>query len=204
MKKLLFTCFVSCFMAGFSADIDHKTGVWIGEDAQKWHVFDDKLADAIAKFFVGEKADSVIDFGCGMGGYMKVIHDMGILCDGVDGNPATPELTGGLGKVLDFSVPVDLGRTYDWVLSLEVGEHLPPQHETTFIENLVKHAREGILLSWACQNGPGHFNMRENDYVKGRMKEYGYISDPIAEKFLRKRCNVHWFRNTVMVFRKAQ
>ncbi len=38
---------------------------------------------------------------------------------------------------------------YDWIISLEVAEHIPAQFESIYIDNLVKHAKEGIILSWA-------------------------------------------------------
>ena len=201
MKKILFAFVLTCCAFTFAKNIDWKTGVWIGEDAEEWHEFDAALSQSLGEFFVGQNAQTVIDFGCGMGEYVKVIQDMGIECDGIDGNPDTPAMTGGLGKVVDFSKPVDLGRTYDWVLSLEVAEHLPPQFETIYIENLIRHSRVGIVLSWANQNGPGHFNMRSVDYVKKRMKEYGYVPDIAAEKHLRKNCDCYWFRYNLMVFR---
>lgn len=188
-----------------AADIDHTTGIWIGEDAVQWHYFDKKLAVALGDFFAGEEAESVVDFGCGTGEYIQALHQAGLRCDGFDGNPDTPTLTDGLAQVIDLTAPFDLGEQYDWVISLEVGEHIPEKFETIYIENLIRHARNGIVLTWAPvgQTGPGHCNCKNNDYVKDRLMSYGFESDDAAEKFLRQRCGIHWFCNTLMVFRRV-
>ncbi len=180
-------------------------GYWIGEDAAGYHLFDRSLADAVAEFFVCEGAKNVVDFGCGMGDYMRVILDHQIPCEGYDGNPDTPRLTLGLGLVLDLSEPVDLGKRFDWVLSLEVGEHVPPEFETTFIENLDLHNTKGIVLSWAVkgQGGFGHYNCQDNEYIKELFAQYGYLNDPAAEEELRRRSTFFWFKNTLMVFRRV-
>lgn len=115
-------------------------------------------------------------------------------------------MTKGLCGVQDLSVPFYLGNTFDWVLSLEVGEHLPHQYETVFIENLMKHAEKGVILSWAVkgQGGAGHFNEQNNDYIKAKFAKYGYRNDVEAETKLRDKASVGWFKNTIMVFRKNQ
>ena len=48
----------------------------------------------------------------------------------------------------------------DWVLSLEVGEHVPPAHEMMYLRNLHAHACQGLVLSWAYlgKYGVGHVN----------------------------------------------
>ena len=41
------------------------------------------------------------------------------------------------------------------VMSLEVGEHIPADYEAIFLDNLARHAKEGVLLSWARPNQGG-------------------------------------------------
>ena len=185
-----------------SFEISDK-GYWIG-DVEECHAIDGYLGLAIADFFVEEKAESVVDFGCGVGAYVKFIRSRGITAEGYDGNPDTPELTGGIGKILDLSEPFELGETFDWVLSLEVGEHLPQQYEKIFIDNLIRHAKKGIMLSWAIKNqgGTGHFNEQNNDYIKGILANYGYLNDLEAENRLRSKSGT-WFQHSLMVFRKS-
>lgn len=195
--------FMGCVLSLNAFEISEK-GYWIG-DVEECHAIDGFLGEAIADFFVEEKACSVVDFGCGIGAYVKQIQKRGIFAKGYDGNPYTPELTGGLCEVLDLSEPVQLQGTFDWVMSLEVGEHLPQQYEKIFIENLMRHAKEGIVLSWAIKNqgGTGHFNEQNNDYIKAIFANYGYMNDLDAEKKLRNFSGT-WFRKSLMVFRKPK
>jgi hypothetical protein len=184
--------------------IDER-GYWVGEAAIAYHLVDRHLAPALAYFFLTEEAKSVADFGCGTGEYTRIILDHGIDCKGYDGNPDTPQITQGLCEVLDLSQETDLQQRFDWVMSLEVGEHLPKQYERIFIENLDRHSVKGIVLSWAIegQGGLGHYNEQNNDYIKKVMADYGYENDVEAENGLRKSASFRWFKNTIMVFRKS-
>ncbi len=175
-------------------------GYFIGDSE---HVTDWKLADAIVDFLKSEKAEALVDFGCGDGDYVNHFIQKGIQAVGYDGNPVTEDASGGTCFILDLSNPVDLHQRYDWVMSLEVGEHLPKQYETIFIENLVRHVKDGLILSWAIkgQGGTGHFNEQNNDYIKKIFADMGWYNDLEAECHLRESAAVHWFKNTVMVFR---
>lgn len=182
-----------------------EKGYWIGEDVVCEHAFDGKLCQALITFF-RTKGGTVCDLGCGMGEYTRKMREAGISADGFDGNPNTPQLTNGLANVLDLSVPVNFPKKYDWVLSLEVGEHLPPEYERIFINNVVNNNCKGIILSWAVegQGGYGHFNCRNNDYVKQQIMDCGYDNDIETEKWLRDNVELSWFKNTIMVFIKRE
>lgn len=43
----------------------------------------------------------------------------------------------------DLSQPMHLGKKYEWVMSLEVAEHVPKKYEANFVENLIRHACKG-------------------------------------------------------------
>jgi cyclopropane fatty-acyl-phospholipid synthase-like methyltransferase len=182
----------------------HANGFWQGVEASSQHCYDISLGDSLTGFFKKEHAKSVVDLGCGMGNYVKTFQKNNINAHGFDGNPNTPELTDNVCKVLDLSVPKQFDEKFDWVLSLEVGEHLPPQFEDIFIQNLHNNNTSGIVLSWAIkgQGGHGHFNEQNNDYIKTKICKLGYINDVESEQTLRKDAIVHWFKNTIMVFRK--
>ncbi len=183
--------------------IDPK-GSWHGSDVQCFHIFDPSLAQGLVDFFKQENANSVVDFGCGMGDYQLKLLQNGINTEAYDGNPDTPLLTQGRAGVQDLSIHFDLNKRYDWVMSLEVGEHIPKEYERIFIENLIRHATNGIVLSWAIPNqgGHGHFNEQSNQYIKDILASYGWYNDENSENVLRKTSQLHWFKNTIMVFRK--
>ena len=104
----------------------------------------------------------------------------------------------------DLSVKKRFDNPFDWVMSLEVGEHLPCEFEDNFINNLHNNNESGIILSWAIkgQGGHGHFNEQNNNYIKSKICKLGYINDIEAEEKLRKQSHLWWFKNTIMVFRK--
>lgn len=185
-----------------------QNGTWEGLHVGHAHFFDHQLSLELCRFLKNEKAKSVADFGCGTGEYVQNIRtQLNILADGFDGNPDTPAITKGTCKTLDLSAPVKFEQKYDWVMSLEVGEHLPKQYEQTFIDNLIANADKGIVLSWAKkgQGGHGHVNEQNNDYIKAIFEKKGWVNDVAAEQKLRDASYpiYFWFYDTVMVFRKS-
>lgn len=178
----------------------HDHGFWINPTMEN-HWFDLPVAVFLDQFF---KNKTVIDLGCGSGAYTKHLLSKGVYCEGYDGNPDTPALTNGLCDVLDLSKDVQLDKQYDYVLSLEVGEHIPAIYERVFINNIHKLNREGVVLSWAIQGqgGDGHVNERSNDYIRGYFAALGYHNDMEAETVLRSIAETWWFKNTIMVFKK--
>lgn len=182
----------------------HANGYWQGLEASCQHIHDPSLGAGLITFFKTENAKSLVDFGCGMGNYVKTFQENNINAAGFDGNPNTPELTNNLCKVLDLSIPQNFDEPFDWVMSLEVGEHLPQQFESIFIENLHNNNEHGIVLSWAIkgQGGHGHFNEQNNDYIKSKICGLGYMNDIETENELRNKSTLPWFKNTIMVFRK--
>lgn len=189
----------------YSEESIHEHGYWQGINIVNEHRFDPLLAKALVAFFSQENAHNIVDFGCGMGDYVKCLSASNFNCKGYDGNPNTYELSDGVASVIDLSQPFDLGIQFDWIVCLEVGEHLPPSYETTLIQNLHRHNSKGIILSWAVkgQGGFGHFNEQNNDYIKKIMTNLGYINDEERERFLRTHSSLPWFKNTIMVFRKV-
>jgi len=206
-KKILLSSLASGMLISMCSAMEiHEHGYWYGDGAAKEHRFDGRLAGALVTFFKSEGAKSIVDFGCGMADYVKVLQENQFECEGYDGHPDTPKLTQGRAKVQDLSKRFDLNKRFDWVLSLEVGEHIPFKYERIFIENLVRHNTKGIVLSWAerGQGGNGHFNERENWYIKKVLAKYGYTNDLTAENGLRAQTSLGWFKRTIMVFRKAE
>ena len=183
----------------------NKNGYWDGPESKNHHLYDVKLSESMLNFFKNEKVKSIADFGCGMGDYVKNFQKNDINATGYDGNPNTPVFTNGFGKVLDLSEPVVFEEPFDWVMSLEVGEHIPKTFEDNFINNLHNNNKRGILLSWAIkgQGGHGHINEQNNDYIKSKIMNLGYTNDTAAENTLRENCNEAYFKKTIMVFRKS-
>jgi hypothetical protein len=182
----------------------HEKGYWIGEDVKQHHYFDPGLAGALISFLTKEKQNKSVDLGCGIGNYVQHLRNRDLCTDGYDGNPDTPMLTNKVCGVLDLSTSKKLSIEYDWVISLEVGEHIPKEYEDVFIDNLHINNKKGIILSWAIEGQPGigHVNCRNNSYIVNKLKELSYEYDIPATNQMRQAAILPWFKETVMVFRR--
>jgi len=92
----------------------------------------------------------------------------------------------------------------DWVLSIEVGEHIAEENEGQFLDNLVKLAKKGVVLTWAVEGQPGvkHINNHDNDYIIEQMTKRGLKYDMPQSMYFRKTVKWWpWLRDTIMVFR---
>ncbi len=187
----------------YKTKVDPSNGIWNTEDDSS-HIQDRKLTKGLIDFFSKKNAKSIVDLGCGAGYYVKSFADMGLEVKGYDGNPNTPKITNGMCGIKDLSIPFKFDEPFDWVMSLEVGEHLPKKYEDIFLDNLINNCKSGIVISWAVkgQGGSGHFNEQNNDYIKNKMKERGFHNDIESENLLRGNCSLWWFRGSVMVFNK--
>lgn len=186
-------------------------GCWLGPAAERYHRRDGPLEQALCAFLGGPDAarhkaeNTVADFGCGMGSFVRALCAAGNDAWGFDGNPATLELTEGLGAVLDLALPQDLDRQWDWVLCLEVIEHIPAEFEAVVLDNLARHARKGIIASWATpgQAGHGHYNERPAEYAVARFAERGFRVNRAASEALRAAATLPWFRENLLVLERV-
>lgn len=181
----------------------NPSGTWNNKNTNE-HLFDSTLAYCILNFLQDNKISNCVDLGCGDGSYTKYFNENGIATEGYDGNPFTKEMTNGLCNILDLSTPCDLDKKYQCVMSLEVGEHIPKCYEEIFINNIVSHADNLIILSWAVpgQGGHGHVNCADNSYIKDIFKNHGFTNRPYIDNILRQAATQTWFHNTIMVFQK--
>lgn len=146
-----------------------------------------------------------------MGCYVAWLRDVGgadaslgpTQARGFDGAPAVTQLTEGLVGEADLTRQIDLGNA-DWVISLEVGEHVPKAHETLLFATLAKHALRGVILSWSAhRGGRGHVNSRPLRYVMERMAAHGFFPDGAASKRLAASAKVaYWIGFSIMVYRR--
>ena len=184
--------------------IDQNTGIWLNDNLEG-HGYDYLLSEALIEILKKNGVADVYDFGCGHGLYTRNFIENNISCQGYDGNPNTTQLTNGLCGVLDLSKSFSLPKK-EYVITLEVGEHIPELYENIFINNIHQHNTRGIILSWATigQGGDGHVNCRNNDYIKEKFKNLGYLNDIEEERYLRENCSFSWFKNTIMVFKRQK
>ena len=183
--------------------VDNKTGTWKLETCDYTHVLDERLAFKLLKMFDGQ---SVLELGAGCGCYASVWKHNGLKHHAYDGTANIAELTHGMVQYSNLAKPLR-EEPHDWVMSLEVGEHIPKLFEEQFLRNIVDHAKHGVVLSWAVpgQRGTGHVNCQPNDYIEAKMNTLGFTLNRERTIELRETARFRWFKRTVMVYdRKAE
>ena len=166
--------------------------------SKKYAGMDSQLASALLTQI--PKHSSVCDLGAGGGWYTNFFNKNGLTSHAYDASPTRASHV----EYLDLTKPWADNRECDWTLCLEVGEHVPSSTNDVFLGNLDKATKDGIILSWAVpgQTGNGHINCQTNDWVIDKMKAKGFDYDAAASHQLRKAAKFHWFKNTIMAFKR--
>ena len=149
---------------------------------------------------------SVVDVGCGAGTWLAAFAEhgvddvLGVDSDSVD--PTMLEIPTERFQVADLGSPLEIGRQFDLVVSLEVAEHLPPASADGFVESLT---RLGSLILFSAaiphQGGAGHLNEQWPAYWSRRFEDRGF--EPVD--YLRQRVwdddRVEWwYAQNMLVF----
>jgi hypothetical protein len=176
----------------------HERGYWLG-DCHVHHRFDPKLAHALVRLCDGK---SVVDLGCGEGHYVRWLRSEGIATDGFDGNPLTPAITRGMCAVLDLTQPITPRATYEVVLCLKVGEHIPLRWQATLIDNLDRFCGQTLVLSWAQpgDEGFGHVNCRRLTDVIAELEDRRFRVNDAQTSRLRAAAMLPRFQANLLVF----
>jgi len=105
-------------------------------------------------------------------------------------------------KFLDLTLPQYWLPRYDWVLSMEVVEHIPAEFEFIVLDNIDRAAGHGVVLSWAVtgQGGFHHVNNRPLSYVNQTMFYRGFTMDLNSSLVLREQASLPWLKNNLMLF----
>jgi len=158
---------------------------------------------------LGGKAEpiSMGDFGAGGGHYSTWLNETGLVqAFAFDGTKGAAELTNGAVQEVNLVTELHLWRTFDWVLCLEVGEHVPAQFSSTLMANLKRHATKGIVMSWSDDwEGIGHVNCKSHaEFVKFVEAETGFVLDTAATAAVKASCEIDYIARTVAVFRAPE
>ena len=154
------------------------------------------------------KGKRVGAFGDGPGLYKKYYDGTGLLkvYDAYDGAPFIETETSGQVKFLDLSIPQYGLPIYDWVICLEVAEHIPVKYEDIFLSNLVRHAKSGIILSWAVPGQPGHYHVNNKplSLVVESLQKLGFERDEKMSKFLQTHAHNGPLKNNTNVYTRIE
>lgn len=179
-----------------------KTGIWSEEEA--WtHAFSYYTAKYIGDYF--EKDVPVIDLGCGKGTYCSYLWSTGFKdVEGWEGSELKEIEFGNIFQ-WDLTKPVPVERKGN-VLSIEVFEHIPKEHEAQFVENICNCCSGKLVISVAVKGQPGlgHVNCQDNDYVIALFESKGFKFQPERTAEIRSKVEPHvdYLRNTLMIFER--
>jgi len=152
---------------------------------------------------------SVLDVGCGTGAI--VTHALSRRMDAIGVDLSIVSTNGDPLRHADLTQPLDLGRTFEWVLCWEVAEHLPADAADTLCDSLVRHLAPAstLLLTAASpgQGGQGHINEQPPEYWRDRLTARGLVFDvdytsSVARKWLAAAPKTPWYGHNLQVFRR--
>ena len=151
---------------------------------------------------------SVADLGCGRGAWLTACHELGVATlAGIDG--AWASKAGMLIEEIEFhpknlNQPVDLGRTFDMAISLEVGEHVEPGATDIFHRSLTGLSG-AVMFSAAFTGQPGanHINTRPHSFWAAKFQKAGYrIFDFFRPKLWGDSRIEPWYRQNAFLYVK--
>ena len=146
-------------------------------------------------------------FGDGPGRYKQLLLETGKLkgYDAFDGAPFSEKTSEGRVNFLDLTLPQYGLPVYDWIISLEVAEHIPNEYEHTFIDNIVRHAKEGVVLSWAKpgQGGYSHVNNKPFEYVQNLFESLGFKHNQVESQKLKQAAVLGWLKLNTNVYKRV-
>ncbi|TVR38704.1 MAG: methyltransferase domain-containing protein [Cryomorphaceae bacterium] len=154
------------------------------------------------------KPNSVVDFGCGIGTFLRVFNEQGIEdVLGLDGSWVNREklrknISESSFRECDLGAPVNLNKKYDLAISFEVGEHIHPDCAETFVNNIVQSS-DTVVFGAAIpfQGGQNHLNEQWPSYWAELFAKHGYQQHDLIRPAIwgDKRIQV-WYRQNVFVY----
>lgn len=134
------------------------------------------------------KCRVINDLGAGVGQLGRTILSLlprggSQLYTGYDGAGNVENHTSGFVHWADLTQPLSTLPAAEWVVSLEVGEHIPQQYESAYLGNLHALNCRGIVVSWAENRKGGfhHVNPRSPGFVPEHFASMGYrVNDELT------------------------
>lgn len=158
-----------------------------------------KAAEIVIPYLLSKiNINSVLDIGCGTGTWLKVASDNGISDYlGVDGDwviKNSLQIPNSNFKAVNLNVPLNVGRKFDLIICLEVGEHLNKDASTILVDSITRHG-DHVLFSAAIpeQGGQNHINEQNFDFWKSIFNAHGYKYYDIFRPVFWNEKNIEWW-----------
>ncbi len=167
-------------------------------------------ADVVVPLMLGNASiGSVLDVGAGNGSWLAAWLAHGIsdalAVDGDYVDTAKLAIPASNFRSANLSQPLDLGRRFDLVQSLEVAEHIAEPRADTFIETLTGHG-DIVLFSAAVTNQGGEFHVNEQppEYWRRKFAAHGYACfDWLRPQLASARTVKPWYRFNSLIYANA-
>ena len=162
-------------------------------------------------------ARSMVDVGCGVGGWVKAFAERGVNAVGIDGDYVERKqlligedrfVARDLNRELDVA---DLCQRYgndgrfDLAISLEVAEHLEPARSDSLVRDLTALA-DVVLFAAAIpfQGGAGHINERWQSWWAQKFSANGFDPFDILRRDIWGRRDIAWWykQNTIFYVKR--
>ncbi|KKK77466.1 hypothetical protein LCGC14_2853320, partial [marine sediment metagenome] len=147
---------------------------------------------------------SLLDIGCGTAAMVKLARRLSIDAIGIDLiENEEPDI------VHDLSAPINLGRTFGLVMSIEVAEHIPAKKIGVFLNNITGHVQKGGQLVFTAahpgQGGDNHINLRSANYWRNELYDRGMnfrldLTNRLQLAWMNMPMPMYWLVSNVQVF----
>jgi SAM-dependent methyltransferase len=177
--------------------------VQLESEEQQNRISAEKIFHLLFKLY---KPNSILDVGCGIGTWLSVARELGVVnIYGIEGpwiNSRQLRIEPEYVTVQDLEHPFNLHRSFDLVISLEVAEHLSPTVASSFIASLVCHGNI-VLFSAAIpyQGGHNHINEQFPSYWTDLFAKFDFIPVDFIRSQIWDDKNIHWWlRQNILLF----
>jgi len=182
-----------------------ETGYWNSEIAHHYHRHCKELSKWICDFLKDCKNSPIIDFGCGLGNYLKDLENAGFRhLVGFEGNIPNQKVFNDIVQ-RDLTIPFE-STLKGIVISLEVGEHIPAEFMDIYLNNICNACDNYLIVSWAIrgQCGFGHVNCLNNNEIIPEFTKRGF---KLLNEVTNNVRNINldetpWFKDTLLIFEK--
>jgi SAM-dependent methyltransferase len=164
---------------------------------------------ALPKLFPDGVPASLLDVGCGQGTWLRAALDSGagdvFGVDGVDIPAKDLRFDPNRFKKCDLTAPINLNRTFEAALCLEVAEHLDAAFAPVLVRTITSHS-DVVVFSAACPNqrGQHHVNCQWPEYWQKLFNERGFsCSDDVRWRIWDDTRIEPWYRQNIFIARRS-